>query len=89
MKLFEKYRNRNLAKQEHNYRMGDPMHNLGFNEIVKQIQEINKQALLHNLMEAGGVSPENTAAIHNLETAIEEGRKNGLLTELYTRPTEN
>lgn len=87
MKLFKKYQNRNLAKQEHNYRMGDPMYDLNFNGIVKQIQEINKKALLYELMEAGGVAPDDLFAILDIEKTIEKAKETGLLTDLYTKTT--
>ena len=86
MNIFQKQQNRKLAKQEHNYRMGDPMHDLGFNDTVNKIKHINKLVLLNNLMECAGVAEDDFIGISNLDKMIERSIAEGALTEFYTRP---
>ncbi len=86
MNILKKQQNRNIAKQEHNYRMGDPMHDLGFNDTVRKIKNINKLVLLNNLMECAGVAGDDFMGILNLDKMIERSVAEGALTEFYTKP---
>lgn len=84
--MFKKLYNRWKAKQEHKNRSTDPLYDLDFNNQLELRKAINKQILLNNLMEVTNTSPDDLIAICNLDKVIEDGRENGLITELYTRP---
>lgn len=84
--MIKKLINRYKAKQEHKNRITSPTWDLQFNNHVEQVKAINKQILLNNLMEVTNTSPNDIIAICNLDRTIEDGRINGMITELYTKP---
>lgn len=81
--MFKKLINRYKAKQEHKQRTQGYI--LNFNREIEQRKTINKSILLHNLIEASGINQDDIQGICNLDKAIEDGVKHGLLTEFYTR----
>lgn len=81
--MFKKLINRYKAKQEHKNRK--EFYNLDFNNQLEFRKAINKQILLNNLMEVTNTSPDDLIAICNLDKAIEDGRKLGMITEFYTK----
>lgn len=81
--MIKKLINRYKAKQEHKTRK--EFYDLDFNNQLELRKAINKQILLHNLMEVTNTSPDDLTAICNLDKAIEDGRKFGMITEFYTK----
>jgi hypothetical protein len=84
--MLKKLINKFKAKKEHNPRITSPLYDLDFNNQLELRKAINKEILLHNLMEATNTSPDDLIAICNLDKAIEDGKAFGMITELYTRP---
>ena len=85
--MFKKLINSYKARKEHKNRR--EFYNLNFNGYLNQVKHINKQILLHNLMEVTNTDPSDIVSILNLDKLIEDNRKIGVVTELYTRPTED
>lgn len=77
-----------LAKKEHKQRLQQPLHNLDFNRTVEAIKEINKQILLHKLMEVTNTSEYDLMGIASLDHLIEINKERGLVSEFYTNPME-
>lgn len=84
-KLINRYR----AKKEHQKRLQDPHWITHFYETVELIKVRNKQILLNNLIEVTNTPPDDMVKILNLDKMIEENKKQGIITELYTRPEED
>ena len=81
--------NRYRAKKEHQKRLQDPHWNTHFYETVELIKVRNKQILLNNLIEVTNTSPTDMVKILSLDKMIEDNKKAGVITELYTRPEED
>ena len=81
--------NRQKAKKEHQRRLQGTMWNTHFNQSIEQIKNRNKQILLNNLMTVTNTSPDDITAIVNLDNLIELNKREGVITELYTRPEKD
>ena len=89
MNIFKRLYNRNKAKQEHQNRSTCPLYDLDFNTTLNNLKDHNKEILLRNLMEAAGVAPDDLMSICILDKLIEDNKERGVITELYTRPSED
>ena len=81
--------NRYKAKMEHKRRLQDQHWNMSFYQTVELIKVRNKQILLNNLIEVTNTSPTDMVKILSLDKMIEDNKKAGVITELYTRPEED
>lgn len=81
--------NRFKAKIEHQKRLQEQHWIMHFYECVELIKVRNKQILLNNLIEVTNTSPTDMVKILSLDKMIEDNKKAGVITELYTRPEED
>ena len=88
-RTIKKLINRYKAKQEHNKRIQGTLWNTHFYQTVELIKVRNKQILLNNLIEVTNTSPTDMVKILSLDKMIEDNKKAGVITELYTRPEED
>lgn len=88
LNLITKLINRLKAKKEHENRLNGKGWILNFNETLNIIKEHNKKVLLHELMEVTNTHEWDIPTISELSALIEQRKKEGLVTELYTKNLE-
>ena len=88
-RTIKKLINRQKAKIEHKRRLQDQHWITHFYETVELIKVRNKQILLNQLIEVTNTSPTDMVKILSLDKMIEDNKKAGVITELYTRPEED
>ncbi len=88
LKLITKLINRYKAKKEHDKRMNSRAWIMNFNTSLEYIKERNKKQLLHELMEVTNTKDWDIPNICELDALIEQRKKEGLVTELYTKNME-